>query len=166
MIRPGAHIRFTTQFEEILEKQWYSSNIEPSLRFMIISSAMIYHELGASRLRIIRLLGNTPEELAKKDSPHYYGCAADVSVRELVDPRVHSIDLMMQKRFPKANFATRRLNDLFPMAQGDKLSTIYNLNPSHLHLECPVSGFKRETQALATWNESGSVGIPQRFTRE
>src|SRR5688500_2330466 len=106
MIRPGSHILFDLKNQSILERQWMSANIEPSLRFMIITSGMLYHEQGASRVRILKLIGNNKEELENRDNPHYYGAAADISIRELIDPRVTDIEEIMTRRVPKAKFVT------------------------------------------------------------
>lgn len=167
MIRPGSHIIFDTRFERRLEDQWNSNKVEPSLRFMIIVAGMLFHEQGSSRVRILKILGNTQDDYSDLNSPHHYGCAADISIKELVDPRVQDIDIVAKSRFPKATFITRRLNSLFPMAQGDLKSAVYNVgsNP-HIHLQVPVGGFNKDTQALSTWNESGSIGHQQLYTRE
>lgn len=167
MIRPGSHILFDLKNQSLLERQWYSARIEPSLRFMIITAGMLYHELGVSRVRVLKLLGNTKEELENRDTPHYYGAAADISIRELIDNRVTDIDEIMTRRFANAKFVSRRLNSLFPFGQGEKKSAIHNVsdgvNIGHIHLECPIGGFKRETQILATWKENGCDGNPKQM---
>jgi hypothetical protein len=162
-IRSGAFIVFDSMFERVLREQWQSEKLEPCIRMMLISAAMIYHEQGSYKLTLKRLLGNTKEEVARTDTPHAYGCAADISIIELIDPRVNDKHDFMMRKFPKAFWVEQRLNELFPFGDGPKNAAVYNID--HIHLECPPGGFKKTTYALSTWFESGAVGIirtPQR----
>lgn len=165
MIRPGSNLRFDPFNQEILLRHWEGEYLEPCLRFLVIIAGMIYHEQEASRLTIMKLLGNNKEDLESKEGPHFYGCAADVSIRELIDPRYKDPDLMTRMEFPKARFITNRINELVPFGQGAKHSAIYNVNPGHIHLEVPIGGYKKNSYALSDWMQKGACGLPRPIGR-
>lgn len=164
LTRSGAGIQFDSLYNIKLLEQWESDKIEPSLRALVIVTAMLYYEQGASRVIVKKLLGNTEQDLLKKDNPHYYGCAADISILELVDSRIVDKANYIARRFPKAEWIEHRLNELFPFGDGPKRSCIYNVD--HLHLEVPMGGFKKSTQALSTWQEFGACGVIRPPRRE
>lgn len=164
MIRPGSNLSFNAAFQERLQRQWESDRVEPFLRALIVITGMIFHEQESSRITILKLLGNTKEELELKEGAHYYGCAADVSVRELVDVRYREPSDLLKTGFPKAAYVARRINELVPFGDGSKKSAVYNKD--HIHLEVPMGGFKKSSFALCNWQEVGACGLPKIFRQD
>lgn len=163
LIRSGAHFVFDLTNQTILSEQWESEKIEPDLRFALIVATMLYHEQGASRMRIVKLLGNTREELENTNTPHHYGCAADISVAELIKGTSVNGENSLMIATPRINWIVDRINELLPWSEGKKLCASNNRN--HIHIEVPLGGFKKSHFALATWAESGPTGIPKRMPR-
>jgi hypothetical protein len=139
-----------------LSDQWLSDKIEPSLRFVLIIAALLYHEQGARRCRLLRLLGSPEEDVTY---PHRAGIAADLSIVELMDGRITDKRKVYSDRYPRVEWVTRRLNALFPYGDGGKRTATYY--PRELRIEVPVGGFKKRTQALALWTDYGVSGPPK-----
>lgn len=155
MTRTGACPSFQVPHGKVLKEQWASSKVSPSLRAAILTAAMIYYEEGASRCRILRILGNTPEELESLNGHYRYGAAADIAINELVDGRHTLGRKIMDRRFAKVERVVERINKLFP-TEGGRQTAEYR--GDHIHIEVPPAGFRHEHQAFATWFEFGPVG--------
>lgn len=153
MTRPGSLIAFDPSHRSLLSEQWRSERVEPSLRMTIIVAGMVYHALGAARVSILRLLGNSEIEADNKDSIHYYGRAADISVAELIDSRLERKQEVMERRILKAQHFTDRMNSIFTCQED---VAIYNID--HIHLQVPSGGFRKVDLTLATWMEFGPTG--------
>jgi hypothetical protein len=123
---------------------------------VIIVTTMLYFELGAGRCRILKIRGN---HLDNGDTPdrdaHFYGCAADLSILDLVDGKAISRDWIISHRFPKVEIVERRLNGLFPMPGSIQTATY---EPDHLHVQVPSNGFNTAHQSLAAWFDDGVTG--------
>jgi hypothetical protein len=161
-MQSGARIVFQPLHQKLLREQWESDKVEPFLRAMIIITSLMYHEQGASKLQIIRLLGNSDSELSNKDTPHVYGRAADLSVHNLVDPRV-SLEARKAFRNPRSLFIVNRLNSLFPSGSS-RQSAMYNQD--HIHIEIPSNPGNRNLMTLSSWFEDGCDGTPKYYGRK
>lgn len=153
MIRPGSLIHLDSTNLSVLSEQWRSDKIEPSLRMVIIVCGMLYHALGSSRVTVLKLLGNTPEDVNNKESIHAYGRAADISVRELISSYRENKEIYHDQSIRRAQYAADRINAIFTCRED---VAIYNLN--HIHLQVPAGGFRKEDQSMATWMEFGLTG--------
>lgn len=111
---------------------------------MVITADMLYREMGAARVRVLRLL----------DGPDTYaaGRSADLSVLEL--PGVKKAEVGDRHRTP--DWIAQRLNLLFPSPESKVETAVYDGAKIALHLS--AAGWNPASCVLAEWFRFGPTG--------
>lgn len=129
---------------ETVAREWKSPKVTFALRAVVLAADMLYREMGASRMRVLKLLGD--------ETPYCYGVAADISVIEL--PGVRMAAKGARNILP--SWIATRLNLLFPYGDGPIETALYD--GEKLALRVPVAGYRPDSCALAEWAEWGATG--------
>ena len=141
MIQFGAKILLpTTQLEE----EWRSDKIHEWMRPAVVFTAMLYHEMGASRCRVLKIFGDEGE--------YRYGRAVDIAVLEL--PNVFKAADGCDYTEPR--WIVQRLNMMLNYGDGDKQCAEYV--GTHIKLTVPAAGFTRHSVPLGEWQTFGASG--------
>lgn len=125
-----------------IDTQFRSPMVDPWLRTVLIFTGLLFHEQGASRCRITRLL--------EGDGAFKYGRAAEVSPLDLPGVTMACAGA----NFIRPNWISDRINTLFPYGDGNKSTALYD--GIHIRLEVPFYGFPKNTLALRDWNIWGA----------
>jgi len=139
---PGARVVFD---DEMVEREWACQKVAFDLRIVVLACALLYHEHGAPRLRVLKIFDQHPI--------YRYGRAADVGVLEL--PDVNKAERGNPYHRVPLWIATR-LNLLFPYADGDIDTAKYN--GKEITIRVPPRGYQQESAPLSMWREWGASG--------
>ena len=152
----GVKVDFDFRHHRVLNEQWCSERVSSWLRVVILTIGSLYQEHGAKRITILRLLGNTQEEMERRNL-YTYGKAADVSILDL--PCVTSI-CYEKKENKIVRWICDRTNILFPFSDGILETARYGSKfdiYDRIHIEIPFLGF--DNYALTCWHEWGTTGM-------
>ena len=137
----GARPTFTSP---AMVQQWADEKTRFELRVVLLVTTMIYGEMGAGRMRVLRLHDGP--------SPYCNGLAADISVLEL--PGVKHAAPGLQYKLP--TWICARINLLFPFGDGRLETATYD--GAKIVLQVPVGGFRREANPMSEWMNWGATG--------
>ena len=139
-MQAGAKIDFVSMS---VRDEWATS-LDPWLRPVILVACLLYHEVGASRCKIVKLLGDVP--------PYIYGRAADLGILTIPSVKSAGSDVF----YVTPAWITKRINILFPFGDGEKTTADYDGN--HIRIEVPPWGYSKHAMPLHSWNEWGNTG--------
>ena len=139
-MHPGAKLDFASP--EIHE-EWLS-DVDPWLRPVLLVACLLYHEAGANRCRIVKILGD--------DNPYKYGRSADLSVLTIPSVRSSGKDSF----YIQPAWISTRINILFPYGDGEKTTADYD--GCVIKIEIPSGGYRRDAKPLHCWSEWGNTG--------
>lgn len=125
-------------------EDFQSPRVRFELRVLILVADMMYRELGAPHMKVLRILGDDPIYAA--------GRAADVSVLEL--PGVQQAKVGVSFRNP--SWIAKRVSLLFPSMDGAFESAMYD--GAKITLRVPSSGYPADLQPLSEWGLWGATG--------
>ena len=149
-------IDFDPSRKELLVDQWGSPEVSWQLRALCLISATIFHEQGAGKLRIRRLLGN--DEFEREEvSPFSRGLAAEVSIWEFPSVSGNRERSCIEDRH--VAFVADRINMLFCFGPGRHVTARYGEKHDvwgKMLLEVPANGFTPDS--LGLWHEFGNTG--------
>jgi hypothetical protein len=161
MIQDGARIDFDVRRPQLRE-EWEHERLNPMTRVLVITAAMLLHEQGAVRVRIVKLFGDAGADLMKPAIPEDYGLCAAISVLGITEPsKKAGGSQQMQRESRMARWVTDRLNILFPFGPSDRRAAMYGKETGlydRILLEVPASGFKASDKPLSEWMVYGAAG--------